>query len=173
MAFEEGPRFRLGKVTIEGANHISAEQLREMFPMRYGDSGDYSRFGKWLFEDVKKAYGELGYIEYTGEPEPEFTISDPNARDGIVNFKVFIEEGRRFRLGEIRFRGENLPGNLINYSPLQPGDVYRSSAIEELVRNLNKTELFEAIDKDKHTSFGTNDEEDLVVITLDLKRRSP
>ena len=57
---------------------------------------------------LKKAYGELGFIEYTAEPEPEFKAAANSDSEGVVDFKVYIEEGQRFRIQTIKFLGSGL-----------------------------------------------------------------
>ena len=65
---DEGVLYRLGEIKIDGAEVLAPEQIRAMFSLRQGDAASARAIGKWLFEDLKKAYGEMGYIEYTAEP---------------------------------------------------------------------------------------------------------
>ena len=65
--------------------------------------------GKWLFEDLKRVYGELGYFEYMAEPDPEFKATTNGTNEGVVDFKVTIEEGHQFRVHSIKFQGSSLP----------------------------------------------------------------
>jgi outer membrane protein insertion porin family len=167
---EEGALYRLGQVTIEGADAVSAADLRAMLPLRQGEVARADSISKWLFEDLRKSYGELGYIEYTAEPIPEFRkVSEV---EGVVDFKVIIEEGDRFILRALEFEGELLPtAKFINESPLQPGDVYKASAYEAFVKQLNQSGLFEPIDQDRDGDFRFDHEEKLVSIRLKLRRR--
>jgi outer membrane protein insertion porin family len=167
---EEGLLYRLGRVELDGADRVSAEEIRAMLPLSQGDVVGSDSIGKWLFEDLKKSYGELGYIEYTAEPIPEFRkLSEI---EGVVDFKVIIEEGDRFTLRSLEFEGEVLPtAKFINESPLQPGDVYKASAYAAFVKQLNQSGLFEPIDQDRDGDFRLNHEERVVSIRLKLRRR--
>ena len=168
---DEGSLYRLGQVTIEGADLLSAEEIRGMLLQRPGDVVDAERISKWLFQDLRKTYADRGYIEYTAELVPEFRNGSEG--EGVVDFKVCIEKGDRFALRSIELEGAQLPtATFMNGSPLQPGDTYNASAFTEFVNQLNQTGLFEPIDKDKDSEFSVDSEERLISIHLKLKRRS-
>jgi len=167
---EEGALYRLGKVEIEGADAVSAADIRAMLPLSQGEVAAADSISKWLYEDLKKVYGEIGYIEYTAEPVPEFKkVSEV---EGVVDFKVTIEEGSRFTLRSLEFEGEELPANLMQESPLQPGDVYRQSTYAAFVKQLDQSGLFAPIDQDRDSDFRVNEEERVVSIRLKLRRRN-
>jgi outer membrane protein insertion porin family len=167
---EEGALYRLGEIKIEGAENFTSEQVRAMLSLQRGDIANGEAIGKWLFEDLKKLYGEMGYIQYTAEPEIDFRVSD-TANEGVVNFKVTIEEGQQFRIRSIKFDGSHVSEReLYNLLLIRPGDVFNQQLLEKSVNELNKTEWFEMIDKDKDTDFKTDEEEALLDITLRLKR---
>ncbi|MGH9880728.1 MAG: POTRA domain-containing protein, partial [Pyrinomonadaceae bacterium] len=60
----EGPLYRLGTINIEGADAVAPEEARSFLSLQRGDVANGEKIGKWLFEDLKKVYGRLGYIEY-------------------------------------------------------------------------------------------------------------
>lgn len=168
---EEGALYRLGEIKIVGAENFTSEQVRAMLSLQRNDIVNGEAIGKWLYEDLKKLYGEMGYIQYMAEPEHEFRLSDPVANEGVVDFKVTIEEGRQFTLRSIRFVGSSVSQReLNNLFLIHPGDVYNHQLFERSVNQLNETGWFEMIDKDKDTHFVTDEEEALLSITLRLKR---
>lgn len=169
---KEGGQFRLGEIRIEGTDRFSVDHVRRMLPLQQGEIAKADRISKWLFEDLKELYLDLGYIEYTAEPVPEFKTVAGGKGEGIVDFKVTIEEGRQFSVESLRLKGEGLPSGLLEYSTLRPGDIYRPKALQDFVDRLSATGLFEPIDKDKDSKFKTNDEEALLSITLKLTMRS-
>ena len=141
-----------------------------MLPLSQGDVVGSDSISKWLFEDLRKSYGELGYIEYTAEPIPEFKKA--SEVEGVVDFKVIIEEGNRFTLRALEFEGELLPtAKFIDESPLQPGDVYKPSAYAAFIKQLDHSGLFEPIDQDRDSDFRFDHEERVISIRLKLKRR--
>lgn len=170
---KEGGQFRLGEIKIEGSDRFSVDHLRRMLLLQQGEVASGDRIAKWLFEDLKELYEDLGYIEYTAQPVPEFKTVAGSKGEGIVDFKVTIEEGREFRVESIKLKGANLPSGLLEYSSLRPGDIYRPKAFQDFVDKLSATGLFELIDKDKDSKFNTNDEEALVSITLKINKALP
>lgn len=168
---EEGSLYRLGNITIEGADVLSAVEIRAMLPLGQGEVVDVGSISKWLFEDLRKSYADRGFIEFTAEPVPDFRKT--NDVEGVVDFKVIIEEGDRFTLRSIELEGAPLTtAELLNQSPLQPGSIYNASAFAAFVNQLNQTGLFEPIDKDQDSAFRVNNEERVVSIHIKLRRRS-
>ena len=152
LPMEEGPLYRLGEIKIEGSARFSAAQIRAMFPLAQGEVASGSAISQWLFEDLRKLYGDLGYLEYTAEPVPTFKKSGEG--EGIVDFGIIIEEGKQFRLRSLKFEGHQLPAEeLRRYSALRVGEIYSVGALQDFVNKLNESELFEPIDKDRDTIF--------------------
>ncbi|HWP55560.1 MAG TPA: POTRA domain-containing protein [Pyrinomonadaceae bacterium] len=170
ISVDEGVLYRFGEVKIEGSSLFSPEKLRAMSPLRKGEIGDGEKLSEWLYDKLKQLYGEHGYIQYTAELTPEFK-SGPDKSEGVVDFKVEIDEGRCFKVGKIKFAGEQLPDNLESMMLIHGGDVYNASLYEKSIDNLNNSGLFEFVDKDKDADFRANEEERWVEITIMLKRK--
>jgi len=169
---EEGVLYRLGEIKIEGAEAIAPEKVRAMLSLRQGDLVDGEEIGKWLFEDLKRVYGELGHVQFTAEADPEFKAATNGANEGVVDFKVTIEEGRRFRVHSINFQGSSIPGEeLLGLLRIRAGDVFNQRLFEESIDELNKLGRFELIDKDRDADFSTDEELGLINIVIKLKNR--
>lgn len=168
---QEGVLYRLGEIKIEGAEAVAPEIVRAMLNVRQGDIADGEDIGKWLFEDLKKLYGELGYIEYTAEPDPEFRATN-DGNEGVVDFKVTIEEGHQFRLHAIKFQGSNLPEKeLRGLLRIRAGEVFNQRLFEESIDDLNKLGRFELIDKDKDADYRTDVEDALIDIVIKVRNK--
>jgi outer membrane protein assembly factor BamA len=61
---------------------------------------------------LKQVYGEHGYIQYTAEAHALNSSQDPTSLKVVVDLEVTIDEGRRFKVGKIKFAGEQLPDSL-------------------------------------------------------------
>jgi outer membrane protein insertion porin family len=169
---DEGVLYRLGEIKIEGAEAVASEQVRAMLSLRQGDLVNGEEIGKWLFEDLKRVYGEIGHVEFTAEPEPEFKAATNGANEGVVDFKVTIEEGRQFRVHSINFRGSSISGEeLLGLLRIRAGDVFNQRLFEESIDELNKLGRFELIDKDRDADFSTDEELGLINIVIKLKNR--
>src|SRR6202012_2279737 len=68
LPIEEGGRYRLGTITFSGNKAVTNPRaLRGTFPIKDGDWFNATDIGKGL-ENLKKAYGALGYINFGAIP---------------------------------------------------------------------------------------------------------
>jgi outer membrane protein insertion porin family len=169
----EGRLYRLGNLKIDGVKAMSLEEVRSLLPMTKGDIANGERIGNWLFEDLKRAYGEKGFIEYTAEPVPLFKDNRGNPEEGIVDFEIRIEEGKQFSLRSLTFEGEDLSQKqLAEFFVLNVGDVFNQRLLQESVARINKAGLFEPIDVDKDFTYTTDPENSTVSLALKLRKKS-
>jgi outer membrane protein insertion porin family len=162
----EGVLYRLGEIKIEGAAVVAPEKIRALLNLQRGEIANGEKIGKWLFENLKKTYGEMGYIEYTAEPEPEFRASD-DRNEGIVDFTVSIDEGRQFIIHDIIFKGDSVPEKeLLSVLRIRAGEVFNQRLFEESIEKLNELGWFELIDKDRDVDFATDEEEGIINIVI-------
>lgn len=168
---DEGVLYRLGEIKIEGAEVVAPEAVRAMLSLRQGDIANGQEIGKWLFEDLKRVYGEMGHVEFAAELEPEFNATN-GPSEGVVDFKVIIEEGRQFRVHAIRFLGSNLlDEELLGLLRIRAGDIFNERLFEESIDELNKSCCFQLIDKDRDTDFRTDEEEGLIDIVIKVNNK--
>ena len=93
MPIEEGDKYRLGKITFKNNKAITnTAALRSLFPLKDGDIFSREKIAKGL-EDLRKAYGEYGYINYTGVPNTTFDDD-----------KKLAYPGNRYRRGQAVLR---------------------------------------------------------------------
>jgi outer membrane protein insertion porin family len=170
---KEGPLYRLGQITIEGAEAIPIEQLRSHLALARGEVANGDALGKWLYLDIKELYGQLGYIEYTAELQPEFKPVVKGSDEGVVDLNVTIDEGRRFRLRSIRFLGTDLPEKeMRKLFLMKDGDIYNQPQFEAAIEKLNQSGWLEYVDKDKDCDFKTDEEEGIVSIVIKAVARN-
>jgi len=168
----EGPLCRLGNLKINGVEAFRLEEVRSLLQMTKGDIANGDRIAKWLFEDLKRLYGEKGFIEYTAEPVPLFKNDPRNPEEGIVDLEVQIEEGKQYTLRSLTIEGEKLSQKqMADYFVLTVGDVFNQQLLQESVSRINKTGLFEAIDVDKDFKFKTDQENAIVALELNLRKK--
>jgi outer membrane protein insertion porin family len=174
VPLDEKELYRLGEVTIAGAEFFDAARLREMLPLRAGDIADAEAVGRWLSEHLKERYGDEGFVQYEFELEPEFRL-DTATGEGVADLKVTINEGRRFRLRRLAFAGgENLPEDVLRGAMrLREGEFFSARAFAGAVRRLNSLDLFgagrfEPVDRDKDSEFRADEEAAELDITIHL-----
>ncbi len=169
----EGKVYRLGEFKVEGNSIFSEAQIRQVIGLNKGDVANGEKVSKGLFENLKKFYGQQGFIEYTAEPVPTFNDNPQNPNEGIVDFTVTIEEGKQFTLRRLEFVGNTFTrDNVMRREVLiNEGDIYNDAYWEYSVVKLNQLGYFNPIDKDKDVDRRTNDEEATVDLALKVSER--
>lgn len=169
----EGKVYRLGEFKVEGNSIFSEAQIKAVVGLNKGDIADGEKVSKGLFENLKKFYGQQGFIEYTAEPVPTFKDNPTNPNEGIVDFTVTIEEGKQFTLRRLEFVGNTFTrDNVLRREVLiNEGDIYNDAYWEYSVVKLNQLGYFNPIDKDKDVDRRTNDEEATVDLSLKVSER--
>ena len=169
----EGRLYRIGEMKIEGNSIFSEEVVRDVIGLKQGDVANGEKIGKALFENLKKYYGQQGFIEYTAEPAPTFKDNPQKPDEGIVDFVITIEEGKQFSLRRLEFIGNTFTrDNVLRREVLlNEGDIYNQTAWEYSIIKLNQLGYFDPIDKDKDADFKTNEEEATVDLNLKVAER--
>jgi outer membrane protein insertion porin family len=169
----EGKVYRIGEMKIEGNSIFSEEVIRNVIGLNKGDVANGEKIGKALFENLKKYYGQQGFIEYTAEPTPTFKDNPAKPDEGIVDFVITIEEGKQFSLRRLEFVGNTFTrDNVLRREVLlNEGDIYNQTAWEYSIIKLNQLGYFDPIDKDKDADFKTNEEEASVDLNLKVTER--
>ena len=169
----EGKVYRLGELKVEGNSIFSEDQVRAVIGLNKGDVANGEKISKGLFENLKKFYGNQGFIEYTAEPVPSFKDNPQNPNEGVVDFVITIEEGKQFSLRRLEFIGNTFTrDNVLRREVLiNEGDIYHEGYWEYSVIKLNQLGHFNPIDKDKDVDRRTNEEEATIDLTLKVSER--
>ena len=169
----EGRVYRIGEMKIEGNSIFSEDTIRNVIGLSKGDIANGEKIGKALYENLKKYYGQQGFIEYTAEPVPTFKDNPQKPDEGIVDFVITIEEGKQFSLRRLEFIGNTFTrDNVLRREVLlNEGDIYNQSAWEYSIIKINQLGYFDPIDKDKDADFKTNEEEATVDLNLKVSER--
>ena len=145
MPIEEGDKYRLGKITFKNNKAISnTAALRSMFPLKDGDVFSRDKIAKGL-ENLRKAYGQYGYINYTGVPN---TIFDDEKK--LANLEIDIDEGKQFYVRRIEFQGNTTTRDKVirRELALEEGGIYNAHLWELSLLRLNQLSYFDQIKPD-------------------------
>lgn len=169
----EGKIFRVGTVKVEGNSIISGERISAILGILPGEIADGQRLGKALNEDLKRAYGSAGFIQYEPDTDPAFRDNPNNPNEGIVDFTITINEGRQFTVRRIEFQGNTFTrDNVLRRQVLiNEGDVYNEINFENSILRLNQSGYFDPIDKDRDKDIRTNEETGEVDLTVRVAER--
>ncbi len=122
-----GPQYRLGQITFRNNHAITnAKALRNLFPIKDGDIFGREAIMKGL-EQLRYAYGELGYINFT--PAPAVTFDDEKK---LGFLEIDVDEGKQFHVSSINIVGAN--AQVLNDLALMPGQIYNVRLVELFLR---------------------------------------
>lgn len=168
MPIEEGERYRLGGITFSGNKAVrNVKALRGTFAVKDGDWFNQTLIGKGL-ENLKKAYGELGYINFVGVPTPKY-----DEANHTVSFNIDIDEGKPFYVSRIEFQGNTITRDRVirRELMLEEGQVYNSQLWEYSLLRLNQLEYFETLKVDQDSEAHQNAEAGTVDLLLKVKEK--
>ncbi len=102
MPVEEGQSYRLGGITFTGNKRVTnVKALRALFKLKDGQTFNASLIGKGL-ENMRKAYGQLGYINFTAVPTPRVDEAKK-----LVYLNIDIDEGKPYYVSTDRVPREH------------------------------------------------------------------
>ena len=168
MPIEEGARYRLGTITFTGNKAVTnVRALRGTFAVKDGEWFNATLIGKGL-ENLKKAYGQLGYINFGAIPKPIF-----DEQKKTVSLQVDIDEGKPFYVGRIEFQGNTITRDKVirRELMLEEGQVYNSQLWEYSLLRLNQLEYFEPLKVDQDSEAHQDAEAGTVDLLLKVKEK--
>lgn len=120
---DEGLRYTLGGITFKHNRAISnVETLLSFFPIDEGETFSRAKLAKGL-DNLRKAYSEYGYLNYTGVPST--TFDDQNK---LAFLEIDVDEGKQFNVSIINVVGldEIARQEVLHDLPIKPGQIYDS-----------------------------------------------
>jgi outer membrane protein insertion porin family len=145
MPIEEGEQYKLGEITFKNNKAVSSSKaLRSLFPIKDGDIFSREKVGKGI-ENLRKAYTELGYINFTSIPNTTF-----DEEKKLAYLDVDVDEGKQFYVRRIEFQGNTTTRDKVirREIALEEGQVYNSRLWELSLLRLNQLGYFEALKPD-------------------------
>jgi len=168
MPVEEGERYRLGGITFKGNTHFTNNRaLRAQFAQKDGEYFNSTMFGKGL-DQLRKAYGELGYIRFVGTPTPRVDEAKK-----LVYLDIDIDEGKSFAVSRIEFSGNSITRDKVIRRELllDEGQTYNSRLWDLSLLRLNQLNYFEPLKVEQDSENRINDDEGTVDLLLKLKEK--
>ena len=135
--------------------------------MAEGDVFSTEKLRKGL-ENMRKLYGEFGYIDFV--PEPDFESSPtPNKMD----LTITVDEGKQFFVRRIDFTGNTTTRDKVirREMLIDEGDMFNTRLWELSILRLNQLGYFEALKEDEAADIKRDTKTNTVDITLKVKER--
>lgn len=124
---DAGPQYRLGHITFRNNHAIpNAKALSNLFAIKDGDILGRKAIAKGL-QNLRYAYGELGYINFTSIPATTF---DDEKKLGFLD--IDLDEGKQFYVSSIDLVGAD--AQVLNDLALKQGQVYNVRLVELFLR---------------------------------------
>lgn len=168
IPIEEGDRYRLGGITFTGNKaYQNAKALRAQFPERDGDWFNAQLFGKGI-ENLRKAYGEGGYINMVPTPIPR-----TDEAKKLVYLNVDIDEGKQFYVSRIEFTGNTLTRDRVIRREMlvEEGQVYNSRLVDLSLLRLNQLNYFDTLKTDQDVETQQNADAGTVDLLVKLHEK--
>ncbi|MGH9555938.1 MAG: outer membrane protein assembly factor BamA, partial [Terriglobales bacterium] len=168
MPIEEGERYKLSSITFKNMKAVTNEKaLRSLFPIGDGDLFNTEHIRKGL-EQLRKAYAELGYINFT--PVPNTEIDDTKLE---VSIQVDLDEGKQFFVRRIEFQGNTTTRDKVirREIALEEGNIYNGRLWELSLLRLNQLGYFEQLNPEQDSVVKQNVQDATVDLTLKVKER--
>ena len=169
----EGRIFRVGELKVEGNSIFSEQQILAFIGLKTGEIADGKRLQDAVYENMKKVYGGQGFVLFSAEYEPEFKDNPANPKEGIVDIKIVIEEGKQFTLRRLEFTGNTFTRDRVMRREflINEGDIYNQNYLEISVARLNQTQYFDPIDKEQDVEIRTDEEQGDVDLIVKIKEK--
>ena len=91
----EGQRYRLAQVKVVDNHALSAEKIRNQFPMKPGELFERSKVGAGL-ESLRKLYAQDGFLDFAAIPATDVSS---NATIGLT---LTMNEGQQYHMGQLQ-----------------------------------------------------------------------
>ena len=170
LFMDEGPVYRLGKLSFTDVKLFRGPAfLNRVFRMETGDIFDVKKLRDGL-DNLKKAYGEFGYIDFVAEPNFEFRDSEDPPK---VDLNLAVEEGKQFFVRRINFAGNTTTRDKVIRRQLMvdEGDMFSTRLWDLSILRLNQLGYFEPLKEDEATDIQRDTRNGLVDLTLNVKER--
>ncbi|HXZ80914.1 MAG TPA: outer membrane protein assembly factor BamA [Terriglobales bacterium] len=168
MPIEEGDRYRLGTISFSGNKAVTnTDLLRRLIPMKDGDIFNVELMRKGI-KNLRDAYGELGYINFTPVPDTEI---DEDKK--VINLKFDLDEGKQYFVRRIEFKGNTTTRDKVirRELALEEGNVYNSKRWEFSLLRLNQLGYFEPFKPEQDTEIKQDNQNGTVDLTLKVKEK--
>jgi outer membrane protein assembly factor BamA len=124
---DAGKQYRLAELRFLKNTAFPAEKLSSLFPIQTGDVFNTHKVGKGI-EEVRKLYGENGYINMSVVPTTEWQNGDNR-----VNLTIELDEGSQFRVGKVEViaADEAKRRQFVSQAGLITGSIYDSLRLQK------------------------------------------
>ncbi len=169
MVVREGDLFTLRNFQFVGMKLFRTPDLigRQVFKMGPGDVFSTEKLQKGL-EDLRKLYGNFGYIDFVPSPDPEVVPGKPQ-----VDLTIDVDEGHQFFVRRIDFQGNTTTRDKVIRREIliDEGDLYSQQLWETSILRLNQLGYFDPLKAEDAADVKRDTKTNTVDLLLKVKER--
>ena len=136
---ELGPKYKIGKIKIEGNKIIRTDFLKRMITSKMKKGSIYNvKTRNKVIENIRKFYGSLGYFYCQIAP-----IENLDPIKNIADLTLRIAENEVVRLGKLEFKGNTYTKDHVIRREwfLREGNILNSNLLEDCIRSMKQLGL--------------------------------
>ncbi len=164
---DAGDQYHLGELTLKNCGIFNCEAMSRIFGLQKGDVVNFKRIKDGL-DDIKKLYGNYGYIDWSYLPDQKF---DQDTK--VMDLTFDLQTGKQFIVDRINFEGNTKTRDKVlrREFVLEEGKVFSSQALDMSVLRLNQLGFFDKIEE-KDYEVKPEEKTGLVDVTVKVKEKS-
>ena len=170
MVIAEGDKYTLRNFNFVGMKLFRTPDLiaRQVFHMAPGDVFSTEKLQKGL-DDLRKLYGNFGYIDFVPSPDPEVASG---VKDQI-DLTIDVDEGHQFFVRRIDFQGNTTTRDKVirREMLIDEGDLYSQQLWETSVLRLNQLGFFDPLKPEEAADVKRDTRTNTVDLLLKVKER--
>ena len=145
MPIDEGEKYRLGKITFKGNEHITNTAALRIFSRLKTETSSAATRSRRAWISCARLTARYGYINFT--PVPNTTFDDDKK---LAFLEIDIDEGKQFFVRRIEFTGNTTTRDKVirRELALEEGGIYNSHLWELSLLRLNQLSYFDQIKPD-------------------------
>ncbi|MBV8902650.1 MAG: BamA/TamA family outer membrane protein, partial [Acidobacteriia bacterium] len=169
MVVQEGDQYHLRNFNFVGMKLFRTPDLiaRQVFRMAPGDIFSTDKLQKGL-DDLKKLYGNFGYIDFVPTPDPE-----PVPGKDQIDLTIDVDEGHQFFVRRIDFQGNTTTRDKVIRRELliDEGDLYSQQLWNTSILKLNQLGFFDPLKPEDAAEMKRDTETNTVDLLLKVHER--
>lgn len=157
---EEGERWKMGSIEIEGNEKFKDDQVLALFERPTGDWLRANRIDEFV-ERVTEAYNNSGFIQ--ARVEPELLEREGHVADVVIH----VAEDEQYRVGRMEFDGNTRTRDKVlrREMLIQETRVFNTGALRTSLRRLGQLQYWQ-VDEDDPVGLEVNPEDNTVDVTV-------
>jgi outer membrane protein insertion porin family len=167
LPIDAGDQYRIGKLELENCGMFKCDSLANSFGLKKGDIVNQKKI-KDTLEELKKFYGNYGYLNWNYIPETNF-----NEKDKTYDLILKLEPDEQFFVHRINFHGNTKTRDKVirREFVLDEGKIFSTRLLDVSVLRVNQLGFFDKVEE-KDYEVKPDDKTKQVTVDVNLKEKS-